>query len=222
MSRYRKYRQRKNVGRPGKIFIRRHLMLSHEYANLLLSGIKKATVRLGLVVPKYDEVIIHSGGRPIAKAKIVGVEYKKVHQLTDEDAKLDGFSSVDELIDALRRTYGNIDDGSDVSIIKLEVIQRFDDLRNHDPYYGLNPSDIARIGMRYLKNELSDEEKRVLELLSKELSIRRAAVKLYGSPDRRSKIRRIVRRVLGELRRRGIVRVSENLEDHTTVGEVQL
>ena len=191
----------------GKVYLRRHIMLSGEYASLVLSGVKRATVRLGVVVPRYKEVIIHSGGRPIAKARIVDVTYKRVAELTDEDARLDGFSSVAELLEALGRAYGrNIDENSVVSVIKFEVVQRFDELRGDDVYYGLAPSDIARIGLRYLRSELDEEEVRVLELLGKGLSIREAANVLYGSPHRRLRVRRAVRKVLRELVRRGIIK----------------
>lgn len=192
-------------------------MLSREYSDLLLSGVKKTTIRLGIVLPKYDEVIVHSGGRPIAKVKIAGVEYKKVCQLTDEDAKLDGFTSVSELVDALRRTYGTISDSDYVTIIKLEVVQRFNNLKSYEPYYGLNPSDVARIGLRYLRPHLNSEDLRILELLSRGLSIRRVADVLYGSPHKRSKIRGVLRKVLRELRTRNVIKVSEELGKELSV-----
>ena len=48
-------------------------MLKGEYIEKVLNGEKKATIRKGVYKPKYDEVIIHAGGRPIAKAKITRV-----------------------------------------------------------------------------------------------------------------------------------------------------
>ncbi|MEB3787346.1 MAG: ASCH domain-containing protein, partial [Desulfurococcales archaeon] len=65
-------------GRGRRQWLGRHLMLKGEYAELLLSGRKRATIRLGVVRPKYREVIIHGGGRPRAKAVIEGVEVKRV------------------------------------------------------------------------------------------------------------------------------------------------
>ena len=45
-------------------------MLKGEYAGKLFSGEKRATVRLGIVRVRRPEVIIHAGGRPVAKARI--------------------------------------------------------------------------------------------------------------------------------------------------------
>lgn len=190
----------------GKVFLRRHLMLSKKYAELLLNGVKKATIRLGYVIPKHDEVIIHSGGKPIAKAKIVGVEYKKVRELTDDDAKLDGFNNVSELLKELRRVYNGLHQDDVVSIIKLEVTQRFDKLRSDDMYYGIAPSDIARIGLRYIRDRLNEEDLKILELLGRGYSIREVANMLYGSPLKRLKVRRALRKALRELIKEGIIK----------------
>ena len=137
------------------VYLRRHIMMRGEYARLLLSGRKKATIRLGKVVPKYNEVIIHSWGRPIAKARIVNVTYKRVKELTDDDARKDGFRSREELVRELRRVYGNVKDDDLVTVIELEVTQRFDELVPEDPYLGLKPSDIGRLALRYLRDELT-------------------------------------------------------------------
>lgn len=181
-------------------------MLKREFADPLLRGIKRSTIRLGIVVPKCDEVIVHSGGRPVAKAKIVGITYKKVSELTDEDAKLDGFNSVEELIGALRKAYGNVSGDDVLTIMRLEVVQRFDELKAGDIYYGLSPSDVARLGLRYLGKELREEEAEILELLSLGRSIREVASILYGHPLKRTMVRRVLRKTLRELVRRGIIK----------------
>ena len=189
----------------GRIFLRRHLMVRGEFVKPILEGVKKATIRMGVVVPKYDEVIIHGGGRPIAKARIIDVVYKRVSELTGADAALDGFSNREELIEALKKVYGRVSPDDMVTIIKFEVVQRLDEVRSDDVYCGLNPSDIARIYLRYLKESASEEDRRVLELLSRGLSIREVAKKLYGSPERRFRVRRAVRRALKELISRGVL-----------------
>jgi len=191
--------------RRGKIFLRRHLMVRGEFVKPILEGVKKATIRMGIVVPKYDEVIIHGGGRPIAKAKITEVTYKKVSELTDADAALDGFNSREELIEALKKVYGRVYPDDVVTIIRFEVIQRLDDVRSDDVYCGLSPSDIARIYLRYLREEAGGEDREMLEMLSRGLSIRDVAKKLYGSAERRARVRRVVRRALKELISRGIL-----------------
>jgi len=192
------------VGR-GKIFLRRHLMVRGEFVKPILEGVKKATIRLGIVVPKYDEIIIHGGGRPIAKARITEVIHKKVSELTDSDAALDGFSGREELIEALKKVYGRVSPDDVVTIIKFEVIQRLDEVKSDDIYCGLNPSDIARVYLRYLRESVGEEEGKILELLSRGLSIREVAKKLYGSPEKRFRVRRAVRKALRELISRGIL-----------------
>ena len=189
------------------VYLRRHIMMRGEYTRLLLSGKKRATIRLGKVIPKYDEVIIHSWGRPIAKAKITKVIYKKVRELTVEDAKKDGFSSKEELMNELRNVYGNVKPDDLVTIIELEVIQRFDELIPEDPYLGLKPADVGRLALRYIRNELSNDELKILEELAKGKSIRIVAKELTGSPLNRGKVRRILRKALAILIKKGILKV---------------
>jgi hypothetical protein len=180
-------------------------MVRGEFVKPILEGVKKATIRLGIVVPKYDEIIIHGGGRPIAKARITEIIHKKVSELTDSDAALDGFSSREELIEALKKVYGRVSPDDVVTIIKFEVIQRLDEVKSDDIYCGLNPPDIARIYLRYLRESAGEEEGKILELLSRGLSIREVAKKLYGSPEKRFRVRRAVRKALRELISRGIL-----------------
>ena len=197
------------------VYLRRHIMMRGEYARLLLSGRKKATIRLGKVIPKYDEVIIHSWGRPIAKARIVKVIYKRIRELTNEDAWKDGFKTRDELLRELRRVYGDFNDNDLVTVIELEVVQRFDKLVPEDPYLGLKPSDVGRLALRYLGNELSREELSILEELAKGRSIRWVAKRMTGSPLNRSKIRRVVRKALALLVKKGIIGSSRNNKGKT-------
>ncbi len=194
------------MGSKRTVYLRRHLMVRGEYARLLLRGEKRATIRLGKVVPRYDEVIIHSWGRPIAKAKIGRVYYKRVRELGDKEARLDGFRSREELLRELKRVYGDISDDDLVTIIELEVTQRFDELVSEDPYYGLKPQDIARLALRYLRDELSAEERSLLDKLARGKSIRQVALETAGSPTNRRVIRRVLRKALSLLVKRGVIR----------------
>jgi len=186
-------------------FLGRHIMLKKEWGDLLLEGRKRATVRLGVVRPKYDELIVHSGGRPIAKVRVVGVRVKRVRDLTDYDARLDGFSSREELVEALRRAYGDVRPEDTVTIIEFELVKRLDELESDDPYMGLEPADIARLALRYLQGELSREEERILRSLTATNSIRTTAQKLYGSPLNRARVRRALRRALRMLVEKGLI-----------------
>lgn len=60
-----------------KKFIRRYIMVKGKFAELILAGKKTTTIRLGKVVPRSSEVIIHSNGRPIAEAKIKNTMLQK-------------------------------------------------------------------------------------------------------------------------------------------------
>ncbi len=188
-------------------YLGRHIMLKGSFADRLLEGAKTTTIRLGVVKPRYKEVIVHGHGRPLAKAEVTSVEVKRVSDLTEEDAKRDGFSSLHELLDALRGVYGELRPDDYVTIIGLRVIQRLDDLESEDPYFGLEPADIARLALRYLREELSSDEVKILEDLTRTNSIRMTSVRLYGSIERRYRVRRVLRRSLDLLRKRGLIKV---------------
>ncbi|OYT52428.1 MAG: ASCH domain-containing protein [Desulfurococcales archaeon ex4484_217_2] len=179
-------------------------MVKGKYVEKILSGEKKATIRLGIVKPKYDEIFIHGGGRPVALARIVKVSHKKVRDLTDNDALKDGFSSRKELLKELRKNYDKLNPDDYVTIIEFEVIKKLSELDYKDPWLGLKPAEIARIGLRYC-TDLSDEEKRVLEDLTRTESLRKTAIRLYGNISKRWIIRKVLRRVLKKLIEKGVL-----------------
>ncbi len=181
-------------------------MVKGEYVDDILSGRKRATIRLGRVKVKYDELIVHGGGRPVAKVRVVNVTYKKVKELTDEDAKKDGFRNVNELLRALQRAYGRISPDDVVTIIEFELIQNLSELEPQDPYLGLSPADVARLALRYLQDMLSEEEKKILKDITITNSIRSTAIRLFGSIEKRWRVRRVLRRCLNELVRRGLIK----------------
>lgn len=188
-----------------RTFLGRHLMLKREYAEKLLSGEKKATIRYGVVRVKYPEVIIHAGGRPVAKARITFTRVKRVDDLTDEDARLDGFPDKETLLRELRRVYGDLRRDDYVTIIGLEAVQRFGEEASEDPYGGLDPVDLARIALRYLGDELSPEEREVLLEVTRRGSIRLAALSLYGSIHKRWRVRRVLRKARDLLVGKGVL-----------------
>ncbi len=189
------------VGMRRIIYLGRHLMLKSKYLDKVGNG-RFTTIRLGIVRPRYREVFIHSGGMVIAKAHIVNVLYKRVSELTDWDAIADGFTSREALIEELRSIYGNISGNDWVTILTLEITKAIG--RRDDGSVGLSPVDIARLALRY-NVPLSDEERRVLQELVNEGSVRKAAVKLFNSFRGRAIIRRVVRRALNHLIRMGII-----------------
>ena len=187
-------------------FIGRHLMVKGEYVDLILRNVKKTTIRLGIIKPKYDEVIIHGGGKPVALAKIINVKYKKVKELTDDDARKDGFSSVKMLLKELEKSYGKISPSDVVTIIEFIVTKKLSSLDVREPWLGLRPVEIARIALRYCK-DIPQEERKILEDLTRTESIRKTAAKLYGSVSRRWKIRKVLKKYLDMLVNKGVIRV---------------
>ncbi len=203
-------KENKEVGNREKTkYLGRHIMIKRKFIEKMLSGEKISTIRLGRVKPKYKEMIVHGGGRPVAKILITSITYKKVKELNDCDARKDGFKDKKELLNELKKVYGEISPEDTVTIIEFKVLQRFDELKSEDPYFGLKPVDIARLGLRYLKDLLSEEDIKILESLTRTKSIRKTALKLYGSPEKRGAIRRVLRKALRLLRAKGLIHVSD-------------
>ena len=191
-------------------FLGRHLMVKGEYVDNILDGRKKATIRLGIVKLRYRELIVHGGGRPVAKVRVTNVRYKRVVELTDEDAKLDGFKSREELLEALRKTYGEIKPSDYVTIIEFEVVQDLSKLEPQHPYLGLEPADVARLALRYLRDEMSKEEIDILADLTRTNSIRATAVRLFGDLGKRWRVRKVLRKALRLLVRKGYIKTDQD------------
>jgi len=183
------------------VYLGRHIMLRSKYLDKVNNG-RFTTIRLGIIRPKYREVFIHSGGMVVAKAKIVNVLYKRVHELSDEDALADGFNNRDELIKELRRIYGNVNDNDWVTILTLEVVEFIG--RKDDGSVGLKPVDIARLALRY-GVPVNEEERKILVELVNEGSVRKVSMKLFGSLKGRYIIRRVVRKALRQLIKMGVI-----------------
>ena len=176
-------------------------MMDEEYVEALLSGVKRGTIRLGVVKPDR-ELFIHSGGRIVARAVVESVEYRRVSELTDEDARLDGFPSREALIRALRRLYPGLKPSDVVTIIRFERVEPMD-APEYD-YGGHSPREIAEKALRHL--DLSPEERRILELIARMGSLRKVALRLYGTLEARRRLRKVVRRAYERLREKGILK----------------
>jgi len=187
-------------------FLGRHIMVKGWYVRDILEGRKRATIRKGIVKPKYREMIIHGGGRPLAKIVVENVYHKRVRELSDQDALRDGFGSREELLRELKRVYPGIGLDDWVTIIEFRVVQKLNELDLRDPYMGLEPVDIARIALRYLDQELGDDERKILISLTKTNSIRATTLELYGDLDKRYIVRRVVRKALEKLVEKGVLK----------------
>ncbi|MCD6196101.1 MAG: ASCH domain-containing protein [Staphylothermus sp.] len=192
-----------------KKFIGRHLMVKGKYVEDILTGKKKATIRKGIVIPKYEEIIVHGGGKPVAKIKVTKVTHKKLNELTNEDALKDGFKNKKELIKELKRVYPELTDNDWVTIIEFDLVQRLDHLEPEHPYLGLEPADIARLGLRYLNKELNQKDKQILLDLTRTNSIRMTALRIFGTLNKRYIIRKVLRKTLGKLIEKGVIKTQK-------------
>jgi hypothetical protein len=186
-------------------FIGRHLMIKKEFANAILAGEKRSTIRLGILKPKYKELIIHSGGRPIAVVEVEDIVYKKLRDLTADEIKSDGFNDLDSLVKTLRKLYPKeqVDLDSTVTIIRFRLKSIIDPSK--DSSSELPPALLARIGLRYLNKELEERELAILRVLTRTNSIRKAAAELTGDPLDRREIRKVLRKVHEKLKSRGLI-----------------
>ncbi len=94
-----------------------------EYVVPILRRKKKTTIRKGIkTCPVGDVITLTAGNEPFARAIIRKAVIKRVKELTEEDALRDGFSSLEELINALRKIYGDLHENELVTIIHFELV----------------------------------------------------------------------------------------------------
>ena len=94
-----------------------------EYVDAIIEGKKITTVRKGIKRYPVGRIVdLTVDNKPFAKARVDKVVVKRVKELTDEDAKKDGFNSREELIEALKKIYGNIKDSEFVTIVHFTLV----------------------------------------------------------------------------------------------------
>jgi len=172
----------------------KHIEFKKKYKNLLKSGKKKCTVRKRCYVKEGDEVFVHCGGKIIGKAKILKVEGKKLNELDEDVAKAEGFSTKEELLNEIKKLYGNLDK---VYVIRFEFEPFKKPVSPEEMYYGSeNLKDIAKRALRELK--LSDEERKILEMFVECGSVKKTALKLGGIWERK-RVRELLRKCYKQL-----------------------
>ncbi|NJE41980.1 ASCH domain-containing protein [Thermococcus sp. GR6] len=138
--------------------IRKFMLIDSAYKSRILRGDKVTTIRYGDYEAKPGSeiyLVITPSDTAIAKIRITRVEKKKVKELTNEDARLDGFSDVRELVRELSKIYGELYGDDEVTIIGFEVIKRFEDSIPLKWLKGLNyrePEEIARLCLENKEN----------------------------------------------------------------------
>ncbi len=101
----------------------RRINFNPEYVAPILKGRKCTTVRKGKRRYTRGEVVeLTVNHKPFARAKVLGSEVKRIAELTDEDARLDGFTSRQELLRVLRKIYGRLKENEFVTIVHFEVM----------------------------------------------------------------------------------------------------
>uniref|UniRef100_A0A7C3UGX2 ASCH domain-containing protein n=1 Tax=Geoglobus ahangari TaxID=113653 RepID=A0A7C3UGX2_9EURY len=94
-----------------------------EYVEAIIQGKKITTVRKGIKRYPIGRIVeLTVDNKPFAKARVDKVVVKRVKELTDEDAKKDGFNSKEELIEALKKIYGSIKDSEFVTIVHFTLV----------------------------------------------------------------------------------------------------
>ncbi|MCS7122069.1 MAG: ASCH domain-containing protein [Archaeoglobaceae archaeon] len=176
----------------------KHLEFDGKYLDDLLSGKKKTTIRKFVRFKLGDRVLVHAGGKIVGEAKILSIEKKKIDEISDEDAKLDGFSSKEDLIAELKKLgYKDY-----IYVVKFEF-KALDSVEPYKFYYGDESLEkIAKLAIENLN--LSEEERKLLELYLKYKSIRKVASKLGGYKER-GKVRKVLRSCLEKLKTEGLI-----------------
>jgi hypothetical protein len=97
------------------------IRLAREFLPWVRSGKKKSTIREGTRNLIPGPAILASGDEEAA-VRITTVTHNTLGMLTEEDAKEEGFDTLSELIDTLKRFYPRIGTTSAVTIVRFKVI----------------------------------------------------------------------------------------------------
>ncbi len=179
----------------------KYLNFAKDYKGSLLSGGKLSTIRLGKKtnLKEGDLVYINCANEILGIARIKKVEFKKLKEITREDAKLDGFKSKKKLRNALKKHYKKVSGESDVTIIQFEWVEKF---KSPKVIEEENPIKIAKLALEFDK-ELTHAERSLLKMLIQMGSLRKAALALGGLEKRRI-FRSILRECKERLKKQGI------------------
>ncbi len=98
------------------------IKISRDDMKLLRAGRKRCTIRLGLATVATPEIKM-SDGRTSVFVRIVRVDAtRRLKELTDTDARDEGFSTREELLRDLRQYYPRATDNDQITVIYFEPI----------------------------------------------------------------------------------------------------
>ncbi len=175
-----------------------YIYFSKEYRDKILTGEKVTTIRLGQIPIKEGELYYaNCGGEIIGILRVEKVEYKKLKEISKEDAILDGFKSKRKLRRALKKHYKGFNSNSIFTIIHFKLIEKY-----KDPKRMYTCNDVLSLIRYILQNddELSNIERQLLNLVLEKGSIRKAAKEI--NRDKRI-FRFIIRESLERLKKKG-------------------
>ncbi|MCD6538503.1 ASCH domain-containing protein [Candidatus Bathyarchaeota archaeon] len=98
----------------------KQLNFKKEYKERLLSGRKLTTIRMNTNLKPRDLVEIVAGGESCGYARIKSIVRKRISEISNKDARRDGFKNKKELLRALKKIYGRITPETKVYIIRFE------------------------------------------------------------------------------------------------------
>lgn len=101
----------------------KQLNFNKEYRKMLLSGQKLTTIRMNTNLKPGEMVEIVVGGERCGYTRIKSITKKRVSEISDKDARRDGFKNRKELLKALKKIYGRITPQTQVYIISFEKVK---------------------------------------------------------------------------------------------------
>jgi hypothetical protein len=101
--------------------------LSGEFLAAVLKGRKVSTVRRGRRFYPLGEGTLRIGDRDVA-VTVTRIRHCCVHDLTEEDARRDGFASVSELRTTLERFYPDLSADEEMTLVEFEYKDADDDI----------------------------------------------------------------------------------------------
>jgi len=102
----------------------KRLVFRLSYAEGILKGEKKSTIRLRSNYSVGEIVEIYLGSARVGRAIIKRIEKKRLSEIDDQDARIDGFRDRTELLKELNRIYGKkiLSKNPEVYIIHFELL----------------------------------------------------------------------------------------------------
>lgn len=175
------------------------LRITGKFKEKIVKGEKRITIRIpGKGRFKEGETIrIDCGDKILGKAVIKKIYRKKIKEISEEEIRKDGLKDRNQLIRVLRKLYRKkINPDTEVEIIEFEIKEILEEDFYNFYYKGYDILEIARKGLEF---DIDEREKEILRDLLKEKSIRKVALKRFGSLNKRWIVRKILRKIVKKL-----------------------